>query len=262
MLAIYGHEDHGIRRFSKLRRRNPAMRSLSAARAGKTRNSTSKIGFGADSARRGSTSRSAAVTVIRIFAWCSSPRATRSRDWPIPAARPTTTATARCPRATTTAARSSTCSADILQNPTAAQYPVLDLVMCHGELPERRSQVRSQEQKREGLRELRRHHDPRPQDVRRADSFWAGTGVAHAHDPSASCADLRRTSPGISGSWPPCTEGGGEVDRRLHLRSAKQYDCAGDGPESRCRQEHQFVAYRLTGGSREPVHSAVRAVPS
>ena len=50
-----------------------------------------------------------------------------------PGATPASTATARCPPAFTTGARSTTFSAAIPKRPDGNSYPVLDLVLCHGD---------------------------------------------------------------------------------------------------------------------------------
>src|SRR6266850_5286972 len=48
------------------------------------------------------------------------------------------------------------------------QYPVVDLVVCHGDFLNADHEY-VQEQEREGIWDLRRHHDPRPKNVCRSD---------------------------------------------------------------------------------------------
>ena len=53
------------------------------------------------------------------------------------------------------------------------QYSVVDLVICHGDFLNADHNYVHKNQERKGLWHLRRHHDSRPQDVRRADAVCA-----------------------------------------------------------------------------------------
>ena len=139
------------------------------------------------------------------------------------------------------------------------QYPVVDLVICHGDFLKCRPRVCTQKQKREGFRHLRRHHDPGPENVcctnplcsdrryyRNLMTLIAPRDISR--DPRfTAVGDLTRIE----------SEGlvvGYTFDFRTNDLKAEKV------PNPRAGTEHQFTAYRLNTQAHKPVSMLSRAV--